>query len=74
MARMDEIDAELGAEKGPYFLSSFSLVDCVFCPFLERIAASIPYYKVCSRKLNFCSTDNSTFVWARPPTALQLTE
>jgi len=47
MARMDEIDAELGAEVGPYFLASFSLVDCVFCPFLERIAASIPYYKVC---------------------------
>lgn len=44
-ARMDQINDELGAEEGPYFLSSFSLVDCVFSPFLERIAASIPYYK-----------------------------
>lgn len=43
---MDQINDELGAEEGPYFLSSFSLVDCVFSPFLERIAASIPYYKV----------------------------
>ena len=45
-ARMDQINAELGEEEGPYFLASFSLVDCVFSPFLERIAASIPYYKV----------------------------
>ena len=43
---MDQINAELGEEEGPYFLASFSLVDCVFSPFLERIAASIPYYKV----------------------------
>ena len=47
LARMDEIDKELGAEDGPFFLGwGYSLVDIVFAPFLERIAASIPYYKV----------------------------
>lgn len=43
---MDAIDHELGvAGGGPYFLGEFSLVDIVFAPFLERIVASIPYYK-----------------------------
>ena len=47
VARMDEIDRELGKEGGPYFLGwGYSMVDIVFAPFLERIAASIPYYKV----------------------------
>lgn len=40
-----EIDAELGSF-GPYFLGSdFSLVDVMFSPFLERMAASLPYFK-----------------------------
>lgn len=44
---MDQVDAEIGREEGPYFLGwGFSLVDCIFAPFLERIVASIPYYKV----------------------------
>ena len=44
---MDEIERELGKEGGPYFLGwGYSMVDIVFAPFLERIAASIPYYKV----------------------------
>ncbi len=43
---MDAVDAELGAGGGPYFLGAeLSLVECVFAPMLERIAASIPYYK-----------------------------
>ena len=42
---MDAIDDELGVVSGPYFLEEFSLVDIVFAPFLERIVASIPYYK-----------------------------
>ena len=47
MARMDQVDDEIGKEEGPYFLGwGFSLVDCIFAPFLERIVASIPYYKV----------------------------
>lgn len=31
---------------GPYFLGSqLSMVDILFTPFLERMAASLPYYK-----------------------------
>jgi len=50
---MDEVDRELGKGGGPYFLSGvsgapgdgFGIVDIMFAPFLERIAASIPYFK-----------------------------
>ena len=46
MATMDAVDRELHAAGGPFFLGEdLSLVDCVFAPFLERIAASIFYYK-----------------------------
>lgn len=34
---MDEVNAALSEQEGPYFLDDFSLVDCVFAPFLERI-------------------------------------
>ena len=41
-----EVDGELVRGGGPYFLGEeFSLVDCVFTPFLERMAASLPYFK-----------------------------
>lgn len=40
------LDAELEAGGGPYFLGAdFSLVDCMYTPFLERMAASLPYFK-----------------------------
>lgn len=42
------VDAELAesAPEGPYFLGkSFSVVDVMFAPFLERMAASLPYFK-----------------------------
>eukprot|EP00887_Chlorella_sp_A99_P006697 scaffold3.g6697.t1 len=42
---MDAVEAALGVAPGPFFLPDFSLVDCTFAPFLERIAASILYYK-----------------------------
>lgn len=46
VATMDLVNHELGYEGGPYFLGKeISLVDVVFAPFLERIAASILYYK-----------------------------
>ena len=35
----------LEATPGPYFLSSFGLVDITFAPFLERIVSSLLYYK-----------------------------
>ena len=36
---MNEVNAALAQQPGPYFLDDFSLVDCVFAPFLERIGA-----------------------------------
>lgn len=41
-----EVDAALQASGGPYFLGSdISFVDVMFTPFLERMAASLPYFK-----------------------------
>jgi glutathione S-transferase len=43
---MDTVDAELRQDGGPFFLGKeLSMVDCMFAPFLERMAASLPYYK-----------------------------
>jgi glutathione S-transferase len=42
---MDATDAVLGEADGPYFMATFSLVDCVFASTLERIAASVLYFK-----------------------------
>ncbi|GAB4823293.1 hypothetical protein N2152v2_010339 [Parachlorella kessleri] len=43
---MDVVEQQLGAAGGPFFLGrELSLVDITFAPFLERIAASIAYYK-----------------------------
>ena len=43
-----QVDAALAEVKGqgPYFLGAeISMVDVMFAPFLERMAASLPYYK-----------------------------
>ena len=43
---LERVDAELAVADGPYFLGAdVTLVDCFFAPFLERMAASLPYYK-----------------------------
>lgn len=52
---LSETDAQLGeaasiaeanGKKGGFFLGEKpSIVDCMFAPFLERMAASLPYYK-----------------------------
>lgn len=45
-ALLARVDAELGATAGAFFLGEeVTLVDCMFAPFLERMAASLPYYK-----------------------------
>ena len=59
---MDAIDSALALKAGPWFLDNYSLVDIVFAPFLERVAASIPYYKVCT----------PTFRSLPPPVALTI--
>ncbi|KAL6754402.1 glutathione S-transferase [Haematococcus lacustris] len=46
VAVMDAVEKELQAAGGPFFLGAkLSLVDITFVPMLERIAASIAYYK-----------------------------
>lgn len=42
---MRTVDDELAVTPGSYFLDDFSLVDIVFAPFLERMDASLTYYK-----------------------------
>ena len=43
---LDIVDAELSATEGPYFMGQeFTIVDITFTPFLERMAASLAYYK-----------------------------
>ncbi|KAL1499845.1 hypothetical protein AB1Y20_012529 [Prymnesium parvum] len=45
-ALMTKVNHELGVSGGPFFLGErLSLVDCMFAPFLERMAASVLYYK-----------------------------
>ena len=43
---LDAVDAELAASPGPYFMGEeLTLVDVTYAPFLERMAASLCYYK-----------------------------
>ena len=39
------VDEVLGNEDGPFFLPEFSIVDCIFIPYVERMNASLYYYK-----------------------------
>ena len=40
------MDQVLGTTEGPFFLGQdFSVVDCVFLPYVERMNASLFYYK-----------------------------
>ncbi len=40
-----QVEATLAATPGPYFLEEFSTVDVIFAPYLERMNASLYYYK-----------------------------
>ncbi len=45
-AVLGRVEEALGASGGPYFLgAAFSLIDCIFVPFMERMAASLCFYK-----------------------------
>jgi glutathione S-transferase len=44
-AKLDAIELLLGKYPGPYFLSSFSLVDIMYSPHLDRLAANLPVYR-----------------------------
>lgn len=44
-AKLDELEQTLGKYPGPYFLSTFSLVDIMYSPHLDRLAANLPVYR-----------------------------
>ncbi len=44
-AKLDELEQALGKYPGPYFVSSFSLVDIMYSPHLDRLAANLPVYR-----------------------------
>ena len=39
------LQSALAATPGPYFLEQFSIADVVFTPYIERMAASLFFYK-----------------------------
>ena len=44
-AKLDEIEKNLSRYPKPYFLSTFSLVDIMYSPHLDRLAANLPVYR-----------------------------
>ena len=44
-SKLDEIEQTLGKYPGAYFLSKFSLVDIMYSPHLDRLAANLPVYQ-----------------------------
>ncbi|MEH2220251.1 MAG: glutathione S-transferase family protein [Nostoc sp.] len=44
-AKLDELEQLLGKYSGPYFLSTFSVVDITYSPHLDRLAANLPVYR-----------------------------
>jgi glutathione S-transferase len=52
---MEKVEAALASTTGPYFLEEFSTVDVIFTPYVERMNASLYYYKGYSmREENLC--------------------
>ena len=43
--KLDELEQALAKYPGVYFLSRFSLVDIMYAPHLDRLAASLPMYR-----------------------------
>jgi len=44
-AKLDELEQTLAKYPGPYFVSTFSLVDIIYSPHLDRWAANLPVYR-----------------------------
>lgn len=42
---VDQVEKALGSTPGPYFLDEFGIVDVIFTPYVERMNASLYYYK-----------------------------
>ena len=45
IAVVAQVESALGRTPSPYFLSGFGIVDVIFTPYLERMNASLYYYK-----------------------------
>ncbi len=45
LAMVAEVEAALSATPSPYFLEDFSIADVIFTPYVERMNASLYYYK-----------------------------
>ncbi|MBV9388908.1 MAG: glutathione S-transferase N-terminal domain-containing protein [Chroococcidiopsidaceae cyanobacterium CP_BM_ER_R8_30] len=43
--KLDELEQTLGKYPGPYCVSTFSLVDIMYSPHLDRLAANLPVYR-----------------------------
>jgi glutathione S-transferase len=49
-----EVDSALGKSKSPFFLDSgFSIADIIFTPYIERMSASLTYYKGFSLRASY---------------------
>jgi glutathione S-transferase len=44
-AKLDELEEALAKYPGSYFVSTFSLVDIIYSPHLDRFAANLPVYR-----------------------------
>lgn len=44
-AQLDALEADLGKYPSPFFLSEFSIVDILYSPHLDRLAANLPVYR-----------------------------
>ncbi|WP_298905480.1 glutathione S-transferase family protein [uncultured Nostoc sp.] len=44
-AKLDELEQALAKYTGPYFVSTFSLVDILYSPHLDRLSANLPVYR-----------------------------
>lgn len=44
-AQLDILEANLGKYPSPFFLSEFSIVDILYSPHLDRLAANLPVYR-----------------------------
>lgn len=51
-AKLEGLEEALGAFPGPYFLTDFSLVDAMYVPALERLAANLPMVRGFSLRSN----------------------
>ena len=65
-----ELDGALQASRGPFLLGAFSSADLVFVPFLERMNASLAYYKGYLLRQRYAAIDRWFAALEQRPTYL----